>query len=159
VAEIGADGPTLVLCAHLDTVGTAGMAQPFEPRVDGDRMYGRGAYDMKCGAAACMAAAAELAQAGFGGRLMLALVADEEYASIGAQAFVDRHRADACILTEPSEGQLVLAHRGFVWVDVITHGRAAHGSRWELGDSAVARMGPVIAAVVHRRLGCPQVSN
>jgi acetylornithine deacetylase len=148
VAETGtADGPTLVLCAHLDTVGTAGMDAPFEPRVEGDRMYGRGAYDMKCGAAACMAVAAEWARDPGAGRLMLALVADEEYASVGAQAFVDRHRADACILTEPSEGQLVLAHKGFAWLEVVTHGRAAHGSRWDLGDCAVARMGHVIAAL------------
>jgi len=159
VAEVGrGEGPTLVLCGHLDTVGTKGMHRPFAPRVEGDRLYGRGAYDMKCGVAACMAAAAALADEGLPGRVMLALVADEEYASVGAQAFVERHRADACILTEPSEGQLVLAHKGFVWAEVITHGRAAHGSRWDLGDSAVARMGGIIAALdrfdretLHRR--------
>jgi acetylornithine deacetylase len=148
VARVGSgEGPTLVLCGHLDTVGTAGMEHAFDPRVEGDRMFGRGAYDMKCGVAACMATAAELAREPFPGWLMLALVADEEYASIGAQAFVDRHRADACILTEPSEGQLVLAHKGFLWAEVATQGRAAHGSRWDLGDSAVARMGPVISAL------------
>jgi acetylornithine deacetylase len=148
VAEVGSgEGPTLVLCGHLDTVGTAGMDAPFTPRVEGDRLYARGGYDMKAGVTACMAAAAALARESFPGRLMLALVADEEYASIGAQAFVDRHRADACILTEPSEGQLVLAHKGFLWVEVVTHGRAAHGSRWDLGDSAIARMGRVITAL------------
>jgi acetylornithine deacetylase len=148
VADVGeGDGPTLVLCGHIDTVGTAGMSAPFEPRVVNDRLYGRGAYDMKAGVAACMATAAALAREPFAGRLTLALVADEEYASIGAQAFVERHRADACILTEPSEGQLVLAHTGFVWAEVVTHGRAAHGSRWDLGDSAIARMGRVITAL------------
>jgi acetylornithine deacetylase len=148
VAEVGAaEGPTLVLCAHLDTVGTRGMDRPFEPRVEGDRMFGRGAYDMKGGVAACMTAAAALARDSFPGRLLPALVADEEYASIGAQAFVDRHRADACILTEASEGQLVLAHKGFLWAEIVSHGRAAHGSRWELGDSAVTRMGRVITAL------------
>jgi len=148
VAEVGSgDGPTLVLCGHLDTVGTAGMDAPFTPRVEGDKLYARGGYDMKAGVTACMAAAATLARESFPGKLMLALVADEEYASIGAQAFVDQHRADACILTEPSEGQLVLAHKGFLWVEVVTHGRAAHGSRWDLGDSAIARMGRVITAL------------
>jgi acetylornithine deacetylase len=148
VAEVGAgEGPTLVLCAHLDTVGTAGMERPFEPRIEGDRLFGRGAYDMKSGVAACMATAAALARDSFAGRLMLALVADEEYASIGAEAFVARHGADACILTEPSEGQLVLAHKGFAWAEVVTHGRAAHGSRWDLGESAITRMGHVIAAL------------
>lgn len=148
VADVGdGDGPTLVLCAHLDTVGTAGMDAPFEPRVVGDRLHARGAYDMKAGVAACMATAATIARAPFAGRLMLALVADEEYASVGAQAFVERHRADACILTEPSEGQLVLAHKGFVWAEIVTRGRAAHGSRWDLGDSAITRMGRVITAL------------
>jgi len=147
VARVGSSGPTLVLCGHLDVVGTAGMDRAFDPRVEGDRMYGRGTYDMKGGVAACMAVAAALAREKVAGTLMLALVADEEYASIGADAFVARHPADACILTEPSEGDLVLAHKGFLWADVITHGRAAHGSRWDLGDSAVTRMGRVIMAL------------
>src|SRR5262245_827137 len=148
VARTGiGNGPTLVLCGHLDTVGTAGMERPFEPRVDGDRMYGRGAYDMKCGVAACMLATATVARASLPGTLMLALVADEEYASIGAQAFVDRHSADGCILAEPSDGELVLSHKGFVWAEIVTHGRAAHGSRWDLGDSAIARMGRVVVAL------------
>ena len=104
VGEVGSgEGPSLVLCAHLDTVGTAGMERPFEPRVEGDRMFGRGAYDMKGGLAACMATAAALAVESLAGKLMLTLVADEEYASIGARGFVDRHTADACILTEASE--------------------------------------------------------
>jgi acetylornithine deacetylase len=149
VAEVGRGaGPTLVLCAHLDTVSTAGMTiPPFEPRVENGRLFGRGSYDMKCGAAALMSAAVSLAQGSLAGRVLVALVADEEYASIGAEAFVARHRADACILTESSEGQLVLAHKGFAWIDVTTHGRAAHGSRWDLGRSAIGRMGRIIAAL------------
>jgi len=149
VAEAGdGDGPVLVFCAHLDTVGTAGMTiPPFEPGVEGDRVYGRGSYDMKGSAAAVMAAAAALAQEGVKGRVLVALVADEEYASVGAADFVRRHRADGCILTEPSEGRLILGHKGFVWAEVVTRGRAAHGSRWDLGVSAVGRMGRVIAAL------------
>ncbi|NOT34649.1 MAG: M20/M25/M40 family metallo-hydrolase [Candidatus Eisenbacteria bacterium] len=148
VAEVrGGEGPTLVLCGHIDTVGTPGMPAPFEPRIETGRMYGRGAYDMKGGVAACMATAAALAGEQFGGTLMLALVADEEHASLGSQAYVARHRADACILTEPSEGDLMFAHKGFVWLDVVVRGRAAHGSRWDLGDSANARMGHVLAAL------------
>jgi acetylornithine deacetylase/succinyl-diaminopimelate desuccinylase-like protein len=148
VADVGAgDGPTLVLCAHLDTVGTEGMTiPPFEPRVDGDRLYGRGAYDMKASAAAIMVAMAHLAASHLG-RVRAALVCDEEHASLGAFDFVRRHRADACIVTEPAEGGLVLAHKGFVWVDVVTTGRAAHGSRWDLGVSAIGRMAPIIAAI------------
>jgi acetylornithine deacetylase len=150
VAEIGDGraGPTLVLCAHLDTVGTAGMTiPPFEPRVEHGRLFGRGSYDMKASAGAILVAAAELARQPPPGRVLVALVADEEYASIGAADFVARHTADACILTEPSEGRLILGHKGFVWAEVVTTGHAAHGSRFDLGVSAIGRMGRVIAAL------------
>lgn len=148
VAEVGGDGPILVLCAHLDTVGTAGMTiEPFDPRMEDGRLYGRGSYDMKGSAGAIMAAAATLQRSSLAGRVLLALVADEEHASIGAVDFVRRHRADACVVTEPSEGEIVLAHKGFVWAEVVTYGRAAHGSRWDLGVSAVGRMGRIVAAL------------
>ena len=149
VAEVGdGSGPTLVFCAHLDTVGTAGMTiPPFEPRLEGGRVFGRGSYDMKGSAAALMSAAAALARTGLRGRVLVALVADEEYASVGASDFVRRHRADACILTEPSEGRLILGHKGFVWAELVTSGRAAHGSRWDLGVSAIGKMGRIIVAL------------
>jgi acetylornithine deacetylase len=149
VARIdGGDGPIVVLCAHLDTVGTAGMTiPPFEARVEGDRLYGRGAYDMKGSAAAIMVAMATLATQLRTGHVMAALVADEEYASVGAFDFVRRHRADACIVTEPTEGDLVLAHKGFVWAEIVTTGRAAHGSRWDLGVSAIGMMSRIVVAL------------
>ena len=149
VGEVGAGkAPTLVFCAHLDTVGTKGMTiSPFEARLEGNRVYGRGSYDMKGSAAAVMSAAAALERQDFPGRVLVALVADEEYASIGAQDFVKRHKADACILTEPSEGRLILGHKGFVWAEIVAKGRAAHGSRWDLGVSAIAKMGRIICAL------------
>jgi acetylornithine deacetylase len=149
VAEVGAgNAPTLIFCAHIDTVGTTGMTiPPFEPKVEGNRVYGRGSYDMKGGAAAVMSAAAALGREDFPGRVLVALVADEEYASIGAQDFVKRHKADACVLTEPSEGRLILGHKGFVWAEIVTKGYAAHGSRWDLGVSAITKMGKIITAL------------
>jgi acetylornithine deacetylase len=149
VARIGSgSGPTLVFCAHIDTVSTEGMTiPPFEPRVEGNRVYGRGSYDMKGGAASLLSAVAKLAQENLAGTVMVALVADEEYSSIGAQHFVANHKADACVVTEPSEGRLILAHKGFVWVEIKTEGRAAHGSRWELGVSAIAKMARIVAAL------------
>jgi acetylornithine deacetylase len=144
----GGPGPVLVLCAHLDTVGTDGMTiPPFEPRLAEGRLHGRGSYDMKGGAAAVMAAAAALARGGLSGELWLALVADEEHESFGAEHFVSRHRGDACVLTEPSEGRLILAHKGFVWAEITTRGRAAHGSRWDLGVSAITRMGRILVGL------------
>ena len=149
VAEVGVGGgPSLVFCAHLDTVGTAGMTiPPFDPRFEDGKVFGRGSYDMKGSVAAAMSAVAGLARTGLRGRVSLALVADEEYASAGALDFVRRHKADGCILTEPSEGRLILGHKGFVWAEVVTAGRAAHGSRWDLGVSAIGKMGRIITAL------------
>jgi acetylornithine deacetylase len=144
----GGGGPTLALCAHLDTVAIEGMSiAPLVPRLADGRLYGRGAYDMKGSVAAIMIALAALARRPPRGTVLAALVADEEYASIGAAHFVARQRSDACIVTEPSEGRLILAHKGFVWAELETHGVAAHGSRWEDGVSAIGRMGRIIAAL------------
>lgn len=144
----GGPGPTLVLCGHLDTVSIDGMTRPpLQPWLDQGRLYGRGAYDMKGGVAAIMGALAALAASPPSGTVLAALVADEEYASLGARDFVRRYPADACVVAEPSEGRLILAHKGFVWVELETGGTAAHGSRWDLGVSAVGRMGRVIAAL------------
>jgi acetylornithine deacetylase len=149
IARIGSDAaPTLIMCAHIDTVSTSGMTiAPFDPRVEGNKVYGRGSYDMKGGAAAILCAMAKLANENLKGTVIAALVADEEYASIGAQHFVAHHKADACVVTEPSEGRLILGHKGFVWTEITTEGRAAHGSRWDLGVSAIARMGRIIVAL------------
>jgi len=147
-------GKTLVFCAHIDTVGTAGMTiPPFEPRLEAGRLYGRGAFDMKGGLAAVLTAGARLQQewsavpGGAPGTVLLALVADEEYTSLGADHFVANHRADGCVLTEASEGHLIVAHKGFVWLTLRTRGRAAHGSRWDLGKSAIGSMARIVDAM------------
>ena len=149
VARVGSDGgPTLVFCAHIDTVNSSRMSiPPFDPKVEGNRVYGRGSYDMKGGVAAAMAAVAALQADDLQGSVMLALVVDEERSSLGADDFVRRHTADACIITEPTEGRLILTHKGFVWAELVAVGTAAHGSRWDLGVSAVGRMGRVISAL------------
>jgi acetylornithine deacetylase len=148
VARVGTGArPVLTLCAHLDTVDTAGMEAPFAARIADGRLYGRGAYDMKGSIAAVMLALARLAARPPAGTVQAALVIDEEYASTGAEHFVRSYPSDACIVTEPSEGRLILAHKGFVWLELRTRGEAAHGSRWQDGVSAIARMAPVIAAI------------
>jgi acetylornithine deacetylase len=140
-------GRSLMLNAHLDTVGVAGMAAPHEPRVQDGRLYGRGSYDMKGGLAACMLAAAAAGRAGLPGDVLLAAVSDEEHSSIGVQAVVERFRADACVVTEPTSLQVCAAHKGFAWWRITAHGRAAHGSRPDLGSDAIARMGPVLTGL------------
>lgn len=150
-------GRTLLLCGHLDTVGVEGMEEPFTPIERDGRLYGRGAQDMKGGLAAIAGAARAVASSARlrRGRLVVAGVIDEEYASVGADALVADWRADAAVVTEPTGLQLAVAHKGFVWIEVETKGRAAHGSRPEDGRDAIMRMGRVIAALeqLSRELG------
>jgi acetylornithine deacetylase len=138
-------GRSLLLNAHLDTVGVAGMAAPFEARVAGGRLYGRGAYDMKGALAAILDATAKVEN--LRGDLIVTAVADEELASIGTVAVLERVRADAAIVVEPTELKLAVAHKGFVGFEIETHGVAAHGSRPHLGVDAIAKMGPVLVAL------------
>jgi acetylornithine deacetylase len=137
-----ARGRRLMLCAHLDTVGVEGMSDPHAPRIDGDRLYGRGAYDMKSGLAAALIACRDAE-----GDVLVAAVADEEHASLGVREVLVAHTADAAIVTEPTERELIVAHKGFVWIELEIEGRAAHGSRYEEGVDAIVKAGPVLTAI------------
>jgi acetylornithine deacetylase len=137
-------GQTLLLNGHMDTVGVTGMDEPFRPRARDGRLYGRGAYDMKGGLAACLVAGAAAKAMRLPGDVVVAAVADEEYAGLGTMAVAERYRADGAIVAEPTELQLVIAHKGFVWLEVETIGVAAHGSRPHLGVDAIAKMGRVL---------------
>ena len=146
-------GPTLMLNGHLDTVGVAGMDAPHRPRVEGGRLYGRGAYDMKAGVAACMLAAAEAARRDLRGDVLFTAVMDEEYAGLGTLDVAARYRADAAIIAEPTELELVVAHKGFVWLELETRGAAAHGSIPGAPD-AIIHMGRLLVELdaLNRRL-------
>jgi acetylornithine deacetylase len=145
VLEGREQGRTLLFCGHLDTVGVDGMAAPFDPVERGGRVYGRGSQDMKSGVAA-MIDAVRVAQArGFRkGRLVIAAVIDEEYASVGADALVTAWTADGAVVTEPTDLQIGVGHKGFAWASIETRGRAAHGSRPADGRDAILRMGRVL---------------
>lgn len=139
-------GRSLMFCGHIDTVGVAGMPQPFDP-VDRDgRVYGRGSQDMKSGVAAMVDAARVLRDSGGleEGRLIIACVVDEEHASIGADALVKKWYADGAVVTEPTDLAIAIAHKGFEWVEIETEGRAAHGSRPREGRDAIRLMGRVL---------------
>jgi acetylornithine deacetylase len=140
-------GRTLLLCAHTDTVGVAGMADPHTPRLEGDRLSGRGAYDMKAGLASALLACREAARAGLSGDVVVAAVADEEHASLGVQEVLGAVQADAAIVTEPTELELIVAHKGFVWAEIEVTGRAAHGSRPLEGVDAIVKTGPILTAL------------
>jgi acetylornithine deacetylase len=147
ILEGRAPGRALMFCGHTDTVGVAGMQAPFDPVERDGKLYGRGAQDMKAGVAAMIGAARVLAASGrlASGRLILAAVIDEEYASLGAEALVKNWRADAAVVTEPTDLVIGIGHKGFAWIEIATEGRAAHGSRPDEGRDAIFRMGRVLA--------------
>jgi acetylornithine deacetylase len=169
VARGTGGGRSLMLNGHYDTVTLAGYGgDPLAAERRDGRIYGRGAFDMKSGVAAMMVAAARAKEAGLAGDLLVACVADEEHASFGTEEVVARFRADAAIVTEPSHLELAVAHKGFAWFEVIVQGRAAHGSRPELGVDAIAKAGRFLVALeewdrrlratpTHHRLGAGSV--
>ena len=139
-------GGSVMFCGHTDTVGVAGMDAPFDPVIREGRLYGRGAQDMKAGVAAMIDAARLARERRFRkGRIVIAAVADEEYASVGADALVREWKADAAIVTEPTDLKIGIGHKGFAWATVEMKGRAAHGSRPTDGRDAIIRMGRVLS--------------
>jgi acetylornithine deacetylase len=147
VLEARAKGPSLMFCGHTDTVGVAGMSDPFTPAMRDGRLYGRGAQDMKGGVAAMIDAARVVADHGGpdSGRLIVAAVVDEEHLSLGADALVRNWRADAGIVTEPTDLAIGIGHKGFTWIEIDVVGKAAHGSRPTEGVDAIMRLGRVLA--------------
>jgi acetylornithine deacetylase len=151
-----APGRSLMLCGHVDTVGVTGMASPFDPVVRDGRLHGRGSQDMKSGVAAMIDAVRTVAEGGGlpAGRVVVACVVDEEHSSIGADALVTRWRTDAGIVTEPTDLDVAVCHKGFAWSEIATRGRAAHGSRPADGVDAIVHMGRVLVELgaLDRRL-------
>lgn len=156
IAKKGEGRPSTILNGHLDTVGVAGMSvSPFEPHLEGGRIFGRGSCDMKGGVAAALAAAHSFAKQKGRGTLIVALTADEEHASVGMQAFARAAPpAERAIVCEPTDLAVMPAHKGFLWMTARFHGVAAHGSRPEVGVDAVRHAGLFIAELeaLHGRL-------
>jgi succinyl-diaminopimelate desuccinylase len=139
----------VMLTGHVDTVGVATYTgDPFATSVRGGRVYGRGTFDMKGGLAAILVAAARVAERTVAGDppgtgLVVALVADEEFGSVGTEDVLrwigDRGlNVVAAVIAEPSALELTVAHRGFAWFTLEVTGRAAHGSQPERGVDAIA---------------------
>jgi acetylornithine deacetylase len=143
-------GPRLWLNAHSDTVGYANWRdRALEPVIDGVRLVGLGAADDKSGCVTAMLAMRELAaeRGSLTGEVVAAFTVDEEGASIGTEDLLRRHRGemDACLILEPDGiERITVEHQGFGWIDVIVHGRAAHGSAPDVGIDAIAGMAEVI---------------
>ncbi len=157
-------GRSLMLNGHLDTVGVGGYAgDPFSGELRDGNVFGRGAFDMKGGVAAILVAAARATGARgtatgpaeasvLAGDVIVTLVADEEFGSLGTMEVLRSFRADAAIVAEPSELCLTLAHRGFAWFEVELTGRSAHGSQPERGIDAIAHAGLVLRALDRLRV-------
>jgi acetylornithine deacetylase len=140
VARLGPpDAPALMLNGHLDVVGVEGMTHaPFDAAIRSDRVFGRGSADMKGGIAAMCAAAATAASSESDRQVLITAVVDEEYESLGMRALLASGiRAEMAVITEPTRLSICPAHRGFAWFDVEIKGRAAHGSRYDVGVDAI----------------------
>jgi succinyl-diaminopimelate desuccinylase len=148
----------LLLNGHVDTVGVATYrGDPFTTRERDGRMYGRGTFDMKGGVAAILTAAARVAERTRAGdppelSIVIALVADEEFGSVGTEdalgwAHDQKLRVAGAIVVEPSGLELTVAHRGFAWYRLDLVGRAAHGSQPEQGVDAIAAAAAVMAGL------------
>ena len=150
-----ADWPTIVLNGHVDTVGVEGMDAQFAPRIEGDRLFGRGAADMKGGVAGIVTAAEAVVASGAPFRPVLALVGDEEDASIGSAAVIDALAGLGinpylCLISEPTDLAISRSLRGFGVVKVTFPGRACHSSQPENGINAITHMGRLMSAVDRR---------
>ena len=165
------EGPSLMLNGHTDTVSTDNMkTDPFAAEEKEGKIYGRGALDMKAGVAAIIMAAQTIIEAGIKlkGDLILTLVANEEFASIGTETVVDEYSADAAIICEPTDLDIVVAHKGFAWIKIEVFGQAAHGSLPHKGIDAIVKAGKVLTAIeqlartdlirkTHPLLGTPSI--
>ncbi|MDX6523142.1 MAG: acetylornithine deacetylase, partial [Gaiellales bacterium] len=140
-------GRSLMFCGHTDVV--AGSAEQFQPVLRNGRMYGRGTNDMKGGIAAALVAVERLAQGERpAGDVLLAWVIDEEWASLGAEALVERHRADSALLPEQTDLDVVFAHGGFVWYDVRSAGRESAGGEPQHGQDGIALAGAFLTGLI-----------
>ncbi len=143
-------GRTILLDGHLDTVPPGDPERGgLLPRIEDGRLHGRGAFDMKAGLAAMMVAADRARRVGTRGDVVLALVADEEFGSRGTEEALralaaDGRRIDGAVISEPSQSEAIVAHRGFGWYGIRLRGRAAHGSMPEQGVDAIAHAGLVL---------------
>jgi succinyl-diaminopimelate desuccinylase len=143
VAEVGPRGdgvPCVVLHGHLDVV--PGRPEQFEPRIEGDRLIGRGAYDMKGGLAAMMCALKDI-EAQERVRVRFACVPDEESEEIDERSTDDLVkrglRGDFAITGEPTDLHIGVQAKGVLVMRIDVHGRAAHSSTPWLGDNAILK--------------------
>jgi acetylornithine deacetylase len=165
------NGKSLMLNGHMDTVGINDMKiEPFYPKYENGKVYGRGSIDMKSGLSAMLIAINTIINSGIKlkGNVILAFVADEEYMSKGTEALIKKYHTDAAIVCEPTNLEIGIAHKGFAWIKVEVFGKAAHGSQPLLGIDAIIKASKflneienfaenVLSKKVHPLLGSPSI--
>ncbi|MBA2521349.1 MAG: M20/M25/M40 family metallo-hydrolase, partial [Chloroflexia bacterium] len=146
-------GRSLILNGHIDVVSPEPVADwsydPWSATIDGDRMYGRGAYDMKSGIALNLFLPRLLAELGIklDGDLIVQSVIEEECTGNGALAASLRYPADAAIVTEPTGGDFTSAHVGVLWFRIAIAGKSWHAMQAYRGVNAILKARPVIDAL------------
>ncbi|HVU09365.1 MAG TPA: M20 family metallopeptidase [Verrucomicrobiae bacterium] len=139
---------TILLAPHLDTVGADGTK--FIPQRKNGRLYGRGACDTKGSVAAMLSALIELAESKNRPReteIVFAGLIDEEHTQAGSRALAKNFKADLAIVGEPTKLQVVTAHKGSLWLELETRGKAAHGATPQLGKNAILEMAKIVTAL------------
>ena len=158
IFDTGREGPTLMFNGHLDVVPAGDeslwLSPPFQPRLENNRLYGRGSCDMKGGLAAVLAAiksSSEVAE-NLRGKIIVAMVMDEESGGTGTRETVRRgYKADMAIIAEPTKLQVLTAHKGVLTFEISTHGKSIHASTVRSSGpgasvSAIYKMGKVLSA-------------
>ncbi|HVU28570.1 MAG TPA: ArgE/DapE family deacylase [Verrucomicrobiae bacterium] len=140
---------TILFAPHLDTVGADGTK--FIPQRKNGRLYGRGACDTKGSIAAMLSALIELAESKNRPReteIVFAGLIDEEHAQAGSRALAkSRFKADLAIVGEPTKLRVVTAHKGSLWLELETRGKAAHGALPQFGKNAILEMAKIVDAL------------
>ncbi len=162
----------IVFAPHTDTVSAQGMTiDPFGAELRDGKIYGRGASDTKGSMAAMLWALYEMRARipGLSREIWFAGLMSEESGQDGSRDFVARHKADFAVIGEPTSLQVVNIHKGALWMNITTHGRACHASSPELGENAIYKMAdlirfirdevaPELAAISDSSLGSPTVN-
>jgi acetylornithine deacetylase/succinyl-diaminopimelate desuccinylase-like protein len=142
IGKLGGGRPVLMLCGHLDTVPPY-----FPPRIQGTRLFGRGAADDKGGLAAVINAIASTEQSKLKGTLLTTFVVDEELRSLGAQDIIPHLDADFGVVCEPTNLKIVNGHKGRLTFHIETIGKSAHASKPELGKNAIVEMAKLVLLI------------
>ena len=143
---------SLLFEVHMDTVGTEAMTiDPFDPRIEDGRMWGRGSCDVKGSLAAIMQTLTQLKQVDYvpGVDVVMAAVVDEEHHFRGVSALIDsfERKPEAAVVAEPTEMNIACANKGVLRWRIVAHGKSAHSSKPDLGADAISAMADVVRAI------------